>query len=296
MYLFLPLSFLWEDLSDPGGRDVSPKLLLLDPQCDLRLYELDPHDQVLLVCERPSDWLLRCVQDKHPGEWTTTPSQVTLNPASVIINPSHDRRVWAEDGAAAVLHWRTLCAAGEHVCPAAAALDGRELTSGHAVLLPARVSAPDGGRLCGSAALSGNAVPSAQYWTHMYPSPQPVFSTIQLILSWNTLRYCVFSLTLCVRRVWQHWWEAHGYGGLSLVLRHSRCFSSRHVLLSVPDLTGSQYGSDRHPAEPGPRRRPQRLLPVRTCDDNGLHLLLSFESGHIIFWGFFFHLGLLVLH
>ncbi|XP_051739851.1 spatacsin isoform X1 [Ctenopharyngodon idella] len=58
--------FLWEDLSDPGGRDVSPKLLLLDPQCDLRLYELDPHDQVLLVCERPSDWLLRCVQDKHP--------------------------------------------------------------------------------------------------------------------------------------------------------------------------------------------------------------------------------------
>lgn len=63
--MFLRSSFLWEDLSD---RDVSPKLLLLDSQGDLRLYELDPHDQVLLVCERPSDWLLRCVQDQHPGE------------------------------------------------------------------------------------------------------------------------------------------------------------------------------------------------------------------------------------
>ncbi|CAM4733726.1 unnamed protein product [Leuciscus chuanchicus] len=58
--------FLWEDLSDPGGRDVKPNLLLLDSQWDLRLYELDLQDQVQLVCVTPSDSLLRCVQDKHP--------------------------------------------------------------------------------------------------------------------------------------------------------------------------------------------------------------------------------------
>ncbi|XP_067293056.1 spatacsin [Pseudorasbora parva] len=57
---------LWEDLWDPVGRDVKPKLLLLDSRCDLRLYELEPNDQLKVLCETPSDWLLRCIQDKHP--------------------------------------------------------------------------------------------------------------------------------------------------------------------------------------------------------------------------------------
>uniref|UniRef100_A0A673HSE3 Spatacsin C-terminal domain-containing protein n=1 Tax=Sinocyclocheilus rhinocerous TaxID=307959 RepID=A0A673HSE3_9TELE len=68
--LFLPLlwSVLWEDQWERSGRDVKLKLklLLLDSQCALRLYELDPQGQPLLLCERSSESLLQCVQHKHP--------------------------------------------------------------------------------------------------------------------------------------------------------------------------------------------------------------------------------------
>lgn len=62
--LFSP-SALWDDLT--------LKLLLLDSRGALRLYELHPQDQPLLLCERSSDSLLQCVQHKHPGERTATP-------------------------------------------------------------------------------------------------------------------------------------------------------------------------------------------------------------------------------
>lgn len=52
---------LWED-----QWELKLKLLLLDSQCVLRLYELDPQDQPLLLCERSSDSLLQSVQHKHP--------------------------------------------------------------------------------------------------------------------------------------------------------------------------------------------------------------------------------------
>ncbi|XP_050955035.1 spatacsin [Labeo rohita] len=58
--------FLWEDQSESGGQDVKLKLLLVESQCALTLYEIDRHDQPLLLCERSSDSLLQCVQHEHP--------------------------------------------------------------------------------------------------------------------------------------------------------------------------------------------------------------------------------------
>uniref|UniRef100_A0A8C1J7Z2 SPG11 vesicle trafficking associated, spatacsin n=1 Tax=Cyprinus carpio TaxID=7962 RepID=A0A8C1J7Z2_CYPCA len=59
---------VWEDQWESSGRDVKLKLLLLDSRCALRLYELDPQGQPLLLCERSSDSLLQCVQHRHPDE------------------------------------------------------------------------------------------------------------------------------------------------------------------------------------------------------------------------------------
>ncbi|KAI7811577.1 spatacsin isoform X1 [Triplophysa rosa] len=57
--------FCWEDLSEHDRQDVNPKLLTVDSQCSLRLYGIDPHGQVSLVCESPSDTLLESVKDNH---------------------------------------------------------------------------------------------------------------------------------------------------------------------------------------------------------------------------------------
>ncbi|XP_051975530.1 spatacsin [Xyrauchen texanus] len=59
------LTFCWEVLSERTIQDVNPKLLAVDSQYNLRLYELDCHDQMTLVCESPSDTLLQWVKDKH---------------------------------------------------------------------------------------------------------------------------------------------------------------------------------------------------------------------------------------
>ncbi|XP_016086251.1 spatacsin [Sinocyclocheilus grahami] len=69
---------LWEDQWERSGRDVKLKLklLLLDSQCALRLYELDPQGQPQLLCERSSESLLQCVQHKHPD----VPELLSLRP------------------------------------------------------------------------------------------------------------------------------------------------------------------------------------------------------------------------
>ncbi|XP_016322777.1 spatacsin [Sinocyclocheilus anshuiensis] len=72
------IDVLWEDQWERSGRDVKLKLklLLLDSQCALRLYELDPQGQPLLLCERSSESLLQCVQHKHPD----VPELLSLRP------------------------------------------------------------------------------------------------------------------------------------------------------------------------------------------------------------------------
>uniref|UniRef100_A0A9J7XHX0 SPG11 vesicle trafficking associated, spatacsin n=1 Tax=Cyprinus carpio carpio TaxID=630221 RepID=A0A9J7XHX0_CYPCA len=67
---------VWEDQWESSGRDVKLKLLLLDSRCALRLYELDPQGQPLLLCERSSDSLLQCVQHRHPD----VPELLSLRP------------------------------------------------------------------------------------------------------------------------------------------------------------------------------------------------------------------------
>uniref|UniRef100_A0A8C2JQG5 SPG11 vesicle trafficking associated, spatacsin n=1 Tax=Cyprinus carpio TaxID=7962 RepID=A0A8C2JQG5_CYPCA len=67
---------VWEDQWESSGRDVKLKLLLLDSRCALRLYDLDPQGQPLLLCERSSDSLLQCVQHRHPD----VPELLSLRP------------------------------------------------------------------------------------------------------------------------------------------------------------------------------------------------------------------------
>ncbi len=93
-------------------------------------------------------------------------------------------------------------------------------------------------------------------------------------LCWNLM----VSLTR-VRCVWQHWWEALGLGGFPLILRSSR----RHVLLSLPDLPGSEYSCERHPAQPSPRRRPRPLLQVQSLPA----LTLLFTSACVLLTMFY---------
>lgn len=58
--------FCWEDLSEHNRQDVNPKLLTVDSQCSLRLYGIDPHGRVSLVCVSSSDTLLESITAKHP--------------------------------------------------------------------------------------------------------------------------------------------------------------------------------------------------------------------------------------
>ncbi|XP_055048044.2 spatacsin isoform X1 [Misgurnus anguillicaudatus] len=57
--------FCWEDLSDHNRHNFIPNLLAVDSQCNLRLYKVDPHGEVVLVSEVSSDSLLESVKDKQ---------------------------------------------------------------------------------------------------------------------------------------------------------------------------------------------------------------------------------------
>ncbi|NP_001167606.1 spatacsin isoform 2 [Danio rerio] len=59
------VDFLWEDVSVSSGARVKPKLLLLDSEFSLHMYDVDQDDQPTLVCETSSNTLLQIIKHTH---------------------------------------------------------------------------------------------------------------------------------------------------------------------------------------------------------------------------------------